>query len=85
MMSEPIRLSRREAQCVELLCHGLSNREIAERLGLAETTITMHIRRARERLGARTREQAVAVAIVQRLIDVDALTAEFRAARPPSG
>jgi DNA-binding CsgD family transcriptional regulator len=41
---------------------------VAYRLGISETTVEMHLRNARNRLGAKTRDQAVAIAIRKRLI-----------------
>ncbi len=56
-------LSRRETQCLGLLAAGFSNRGIAETLVISEPTVAMHLKNARKRLGARTREHAVAIAI----------------------
>ncbi|MFZ4808942.1 MAG: response regulator transcription factor [Hyphomicrobiaceae bacterium] len=56
-------LSRREMQCLGLLAAGFSNRGIAEALAISEPTVAMHLKNARKRLGARTREHAVAIAI----------------------
>ena len=75
------RLSRREAECIEALCRGMTNREIAEALGIALPTVEMHIKRARERVGARTREHAIAISIVEKLIDVPALAADIERLR----
>jgi len=57
------RLSRRERECLLWLASGLRSDRIAERLGLSRATVDMHLSRARRRLGAATREQAVAKAI----------------------
>ncbi len=59
----PPRLSPRERECLVWLAAGLRSDRIAERLGLARATVDLHLARARRRLGARTREQAVARAI----------------------
>jgi DNA-binding CsgD family transcriptional regulator len=59
----PQPLSPREVQCLELLAQGHRNDRIAERLGLHRATVDMHIVRARTKLGARTREQAIAIAV----------------------
>ena len=56
-------LSAREAECLQLLARGLRNDRIAERLGLHRATVEMHIARARRKLGAQTREQAIAKAV----------------------
>ncbi|MDX2204780.1 MAG: helix-turn-helix transcriptional regulator [Hyphomicrobiaceae bacterium] len=56
-------LTRREAQCLQLLASGLSNQEISARLVISMPTVAMHIANARRRLGAKTREHAVALAL----------------------
>lgn len=56
-------LHRRERQCLELCASGLADAEIARGLSLSVATVRRHIERARVRLGASTRIQAVARAI----------------------
>jgi len=48
-------LSRREQQLVELVCWGLTNKEIASRLSLSEHTVKNHIHRILRRTGAKDR------------------------------
>lgn len=62
-------LSMREWQVIEYLSKGLSNAEIADKLGLSKSTVSLHIKRACNRLKAKTREQAVAMAIQQGFFD----------------
>ncbi len=52
-------LSRREQQVLELLQGGLINREIAERLGLRESTIHVYMAALMDKLGARNRTEIV--------------------------
>jgi DNA-binding NarL/FixJ family response regulator len=52
-------LSRREIDVVEALVDGLSNREIAERLGMKESTVKVHLRRLSQHIGATNRTQIV--------------------------
>jgi DNA-binding NarL/FixJ family response regulator len=45
-------LSRREQQLVELIQHGLSNKEMASRLNLSEQTVKNHVHRILRKVGA---------------------------------
>ena len=56
-------LTERELEVLTLLAEGLSHEEIGNRLQIAAETVRTHARKAAERLGARTRTQAVASAI----------------------
>jgi DNA-binding CsgD family transcriptional regulator len=58
-------LSQREAQCLEGLARGLSNSDIAKLLHISVATVALHLGNARRKLGAKTREQAVALAVEQ--------------------
>ena len=58
---------------IEVLCFaaaGCTERETALRLGIATATVRGHLARARERLGARSTCQAVALAVALRMIEV---------------
>ncbi len=54
-------LSRREQQLVELICRGLTNKEIAGRLHLSEHTVKNHVHRILHKTGAPDR-----ISIVER-------------------
>jgi DNA-binding NarL/FixJ family response regulator len=54
-------LTAREKQIMALVVLGFSNREIADRLVLAESTVKSHLFSAFRRLGVRTRKEAVAM------------------------
>ena len=61
-------LSPREVECLQWLANGLRTQKIAHNMGLKPVTVEFHFRRAREKLGANTREQALAMAIMGGLI-----------------
>ena len=61
-------LSQRERDVLLYLALGLKTQRIAERLQLAEVTVRKYFQSARQKLGARTREQALARAIRDGLI-----------------
>ena len=56
------RLTGREREILVLLAEGLSNRAVAERLGITERTVKFHVGEILARLGATNRAQAVAIA-----------------------
>jgi DNA-binding NarL/FixJ family response regulator len=53
-------LSPREREVLGLIAQGLKNREIAEALFIANSTTKVHVRHILEKLGVRTRAEAVA-------------------------
>jgi DNA-binding CsgD family transcriptional regulator len=57
-------LTPREREVARLVSRGLTNREIAEELGIAAATATLHVEHVRGKLGFRSRAQ-VAVWIAQ--------------------
>jgi DNA-binding CsgD family transcriptional regulator len=59
--AEPLPLTDREREVVNLLAHGLANREIAERLTLSPRTVESYIYRAREKTGTSSREELAAL------------------------
>jgi DNA-binding CsgD family transcriptional regulator len=63
-----IRLTIRERECLLWLAKGFRNDRIAERMGISNPTVEMHLTNARRKLGAFTREQALARAVALRLI-----------------
>jgi LuxR family maltose regulon positive regulatory protein len=55
-------LSEREAEVLQLIAEGLSNREIGQQLFISVTTVKVHARNIYGKLGVNTRTQAVAKA-----------------------
>ncbi|MEP6568997.1 MAG: response regulator transcription factor [Acidobacteriota bacterium] len=49
----------RELEILELIAHGMSNREIAEKLFVSENTVKTHSSRLFDKLSAKRRTQAV--------------------------
>lgn len=62
------RLSKRQRQLLAALDKGLSNRDIAEHLGISEHTVKVHLWRLFRRLGVKSRTQAVHTARTNGLI-----------------
>jgi DNA-binding NarL/FixJ family response regulator len=55
-------LTRREFEILSLLSHGVSNKEIAERLGVSLFTVRNHLQNALPKLGAHNKAQAISFA-----------------------
>jgi DNA-binding NarL/FixJ family response regulator len=56
------RLTARESEVLHLLGEGLSNRDIARRLGLTERTVKIHVSAVLGKLGVQSRTQAALMA-----------------------
>lgn len=54
-------LSKREAQVVVLLCRGMGNREIAERLFISENTVKDHIKNVMKKMKVASRHEMMAL------------------------
>lgn len=61
-------LSAREQEVLRLLARGVANKEIASRLGLSANTIKTHLSHIFEKLGARSRTEAVTIAMQRGLV-----------------
>ena len=55
-------LSPREQEVLSLLSEGLSNRDVATRLGISRHTAKFHVNAILDKLGATTRTEAVVLA-----------------------
>ncbi|MCI4660885.1 MAG: LuxR family transcriptional regulator [Neomegalonema sp.] len=63
-----VSLTRSERDCLRLLSAGYRPEQIAGRLGKSDRTINKQILSARKRLGANSRDEAVAVALVLNML-----------------
>lgn len=54
-------ITRRELEILELIANGMSNREIAEKLFVSESTVKTHSSRLFDKLSAKRRTQAVQI------------------------
>jgi DNA-binding NarL/FixJ family response regulator len=68
--SGPKALSARESEILGLLAGGLTGEEIAQRLVLSPETVRTHVRNAMAKLEARTRTEAVVIALRREEIQV---------------
>ena len=70
---DPFGLTARERQVLSLVATGATNREIGERLHMAEKTASVHVSRILAKLDVRSRTEAAAVAHRLGLADTEAL------------
>jgi len=66
----PERLTPREAEVLQAVSAGLTNKAIALKLGVSEHTVKFHLSAAMSKLGAASRAEAVALAIQRGLISI---------------
>ncbi|MFL5839971.1 MAG: LuxR C-terminal-related transcriptional regulator [Thermoleophilaceae bacterium] len=59
----PGQLTVREQESLRLVAVGMTTTAAAERLGISPETVRTHVRNAMNKLGARTRAQAIAIAM----------------------
>ena len=62
---ESVRMTQREREVIALIGEGLSNKEIAARLGIAVHTVKSHVRNVMEKLALHSRLQIAAYALQQ--------------------
>lgn len=62
----------KELEVIELLARGLSNREMAESLRVAESTVKTRLVKVAAKLGVRDRVQILVLAVVHGLVDLRA-------------
>jgi DNA-binding NarL/FixJ family response regulator len=66
----PEALTARESDVLELLAEGLSNRRVAERLGISEHTVKFHVASIYGKLGASSRAELIRRAARRGLITI---------------
>jgi DNA-binding NarL/FixJ family response regulator len=66
-----IELTPREKEVLACITQGRSNREIAEKLNIAEKTVRIHVSSVLDKMGARDRTQATIYAIQRGLVHLD--------------
>jgi DNA-binding CsgD family transcriptional regulator len=64
-------LTARELDVLRLIRDGHRYKQIADKLGIAETTVSFHIQNLVEKLGANDKTHAVAIAIRRGLLEVE--------------
>jgi DNA-binding NarL/FixJ family response regulator len=62
-------LTAREREILQLLAHGMSNADVAQRLFISQETVKSHVRHILAKLEADTRTHAVAIALRDAIID----------------
>jgi DNA-binding CsgD family transcriptional regulator len=67
-------LSERELEVLVLAAHGLSNRLIGEELHISEATVKRHLANVYEKIGVRSRNEAVRTALVEQWIGLHEIT-----------
>jgi DNA-binding NarL/FixJ family response regulator len=66
--SSPAGLTTREIEIVKLLAQGATNKDIANRLFIAQNTVKVHLKNILEKLHLRNRQQLVAYAVQEGLV-----------------
>ena len=63
-------LNARELETLQLIAHGFTNKEIAERMFLSVKTVEAHRSKIYKKLGLKTRDDAVNYAIKHKLLEI---------------
>ncbi len=61
-------LTASEKEVLALMVEGLSNKEIAERLSVSQSTVKFHVSNVLSKLGATSRTEAVAIAMKNKIV-----------------
>jgi NarL family two-component system response regulator LiaR len=65
-----VKLTDREHETLGLVARGLTNPQIADKLVVSISTVNFHVHNVLDKLGAKTRTEAVVIALREGLIDV---------------
>jgi len=76
-VSQGLPLTAQERRCLLLVAHGHISRNIASSLGIGERTVELHLASARSKLGAANRQEAVATALAEGIIQWGELPSYF--------
>jgi DNA-binding NarL/FixJ family response regulator len=72
---EPVgALSQRETEVVVLAARGLPNARIAEELGISKATVKRHLANVYQKIGVRSRSEAVRIALMEQWIGIGEIT-----------
>jgi two-component system, NarL family, response regulator len=71
ILNPPKPLSSRETAVLDLVAHGLTNKEIQVSLGMAEGTLKHHLKRIFEKLDVTDRTEATLVAVQQGILRLE--------------
>jgi len=70
MASHDVNLTEREGDIIRLVASGLTNPQIAERLLISTSTVNFHVHNILDKLGAKTRTEAVSIASREGLLEI---------------
>ena len=70
MASHDVKLTAREGDIIRLVASGLTNPQIAERLLISTSTVNFHVHNVLDKLGAKTRTEAVSIASREGLLEI---------------
>jgi DNA-binding NarL/FixJ family response regulator len=72
---EPVgALSERETEVLVLVARGLSNLQVATELNLSEATVKRHLANVYQKIGVRSRSEAVRMALMEQWIGLGEIT-----------
>jgi len=67
-------LSKQELEVIKLVAQGLTNREVADRIGNSWETVRGHLNSVNHKLGTKTRTGAVVKVLKSGIISLDSIT-----------